>query len=362
MSLYNIVPGSKGESDISKETPDGILIHQQADELDSVPVGKFIRLQDGRIFGVAGRPGQAQISDDEGKTWNEVPIAKDGTTEISPSGAVLSTNDGTVLVACSDLAEKNWTWDNELKDAPGATLPTCVIRSVDNGESWEPVQKLHNEWTGATRDMIQTQDGRIVLCTMKLLHNPGRHAVMTYVSDDDGQTWEEGDLLDLGGNGHHDGTTEGTVVELRDGRILQYIRTNWGEFWRAVSEDGGKSWHPYGPSGVPASSAPAILTRLKSGRIMMLWNRPFPEGETSYPLRGGQGIWSATPTSNYREELSMSFSEDECNSWSAPVVLARNPDSEVSYPLAFEREPGRVWVTAWRWNLGIAINEADFAG
>ncbi|MCH8240129.1 MAG: NAD-dependent epimerase/dehydratase family protein [Proteobacteria bacterium] len=32
---------------------------------------------------------------------------------------------------------------------------------------------------------------------------------------------------------------ETTILELADGQLLQYIRTNWGELWRACSEDGG---------------------------------------------------------------------------------------------------------------------------
>jgi len=93
-----------------------------------------------------------------------------------------------------------------------------------------------------------------------------------------------------------------------------------------------------------------------------LWNRPFPEGSDTYPLQGGDGIWSATPTSNFREELSISFSEDECQSWSTPVVIARNEGSEVTYPYAFEPEPGTLWITAHRWDLRMGLSEADFVG
>ena len=82
-----------------------------------------------------------------------------------------------------------------------------------------------------------------------------------------------------------------------------------------------------------------MLKRLTSGRIVLLWNRRFPEGKDEYPLSGGDCISSSTPASNHREELSISFSEDECASWSAPVVLARNPGGRLSYPYAFEFEP-----------------------
>lgn len=360
MSLHSIVSPPAEMSNLSHQTEGGILINEAAADLPQVAAGKYVKLPDGRIAGIAGNPGRLLLSDDGGETWEEREGPDDPDVELSPTGALLCTDAGTLVAGFANLAQKHWTWDDDLRDAPGARLPTCVMRSEDGGDTWQDVQTLHEEWTGATRDVIQTSDGRIVLCTMKMLHDPGRHSVMTYVSDEDGKTWQEGDLLDLGGNGHHDGLTEGTVVELEDGRLLQYIRTNWGEFWRAESTDGGRRWHPYGPTGVAASSAPAMLTRLESGRIMLLWNRPFPEGEDTHPLRGGDGIWSATPTSNHREELSISFSKDQCATWSPPVVVARNPGSEVSYPLAFEPEPGRLWITAWRWDLAVEVREEDF--
>ena len=132
--------------------------------------------------------------------------------------------------------------DNDSKDAPGARNPTYAIRSLDGGETWQDLQKLHDRHTGAIRDILQTRSGRIVFTSMKLLNNPGRHSVMTYWSEDSGQSWHPSNLIDLGGNGHHDGATEGTIVELKDGRLLQYIRTPWansGVPYRAMRESIG---------------------------------------------------------------------------------------------------------------------------
>ena len=357
------MPQSSGKLHLSSEKLDGIEVHEKACHMPSLPAGPFVHLNSGAIFCVAGNPGKAYSSRDGGATWHERELLPPGSPlTAGPTGALLVSDRGTVVLGFSNIAEKVWTWSDELKDAPGARLPTYVMRSQDGGESWQDAQKLHDDWTGATRDMIQTGDGTIVLSTMKMRHNPGRHTVMSYVSSDDGVTWEPSNVIDLGGNGNHGGVTEGTIVQLSDGRILQYIRTNWGQFWRATSADSGRTWHPYGPSGVPASSAPGMLRRLASGRIALLWNRLYPEGQDTYPLRGGDGIWSATPASNFREELSISFSEDECEHWSAPVVIARNAGGEISYPYAFEPEPGVLWVTAHRWNLRMGLREGDFVG
>ncbi|NOZ21635.1 MAG: exo-alpha-sialidase [Planctomycetes bacterium] len=354
------MPKSAEKSELGGEVVDGLAIHRSAEHMPSLPAGPFARLNSGRILSIAGNPAQAYISNDEGATWNERPLCPAGSNiSAPPTGALLCTDTGTAIVAFSNLKEKNWTWSDELKDAPGARLPTCAMRSTDEGETWQDVQKLHDDWTGATRDIIQTRGGAVVFASMKMRHHPGRHTVLTYRSEDDGVTWAPSNVIDLGGNGHHDGATEGTLVELKDGRLLQYIRTNWGQFWRAESADGGRTWHPFGPSGIEASSAPGILERLASGRIVLLWNRPYPEGEADYPLRGGDGVWSATPARNFREELSMSFSEDECETWSPPVVVARKK-GECSYPYVFEAEPGILWITAHRWDAKLRLREADF--
>ncbi len=53
------------------------------------------------------------------------------------------------------------------------------------------------------------------------------------------------------------------------------------------------------------------------------------------------------------------ISHDEGKTWSAPVVIARNPHGEVSYPYLFEPEPGTLWVTAHRFGLKMQIEVCD---
>jgi len=355
---------SVGKSSLTKQASNGVWINDKAEDMPALPMGPFVRLGGGGLMTIAGRPAEVHFSDDEGETWRtEALFPADSDMGAYPSGALLRAASGEVVFAFSNSGERHFTWDDELKDAPGARLPTYAMRSLDNGRTWQDVQKLHEEWTGANRDILQTREGRIVFASMKMLNNPGRHSVLTYCSDDAGVSWEASNLTDLGGHGHHDGATEGTIVELKDGRILQYIRTNWGQFWRALSENGGKTWHVYGPSGVDASSAPGMLKRLGSGRIILVWNRWAPEGEDGWELSGGDGIFSATPVSIFRKELSISFSEDECETWSPPVVLGRADDGAISYPYVFEPTPGVLWITAqWGKGIRVRVREEDFLG
>src|SRR5690606_20053438 len=119
--------------------------------------------------------------------------------------------------------------------------------------------------------------------------NPGHHTTVTYTSKTNGLNWIRSNVIDLGGVGHHSGAMEATIEQLRDGRIWMLIRTNWGVFWEAFSENEGLTWKQFRPTDIDASSTPGLLTRLKSGRLFLVWNRKLPVGieECDFPFSGG---------------------------------------------------------------------------
>jgi hypothetical protein len=340
----------------------GPTLHPKCKPLPTDLLGPFARLGDGNILAIDGDA--TRVSKDEGKTWSEPrPLFAAGQgVQVSSERALLRTRDGVLILAFMNMKDFVFKWDPVLKDAPGARLPTYVVRSLDDGKTWQDLRKLHDEYTGAIRDMIQTRDGRVVFTSMQMFHDPGRHTVVTYASADSGKTWKRSNLIDLGGTGHHGGATEGTLEQLKDGRLWMLIRTNWGKFWEAFSDDDGLSWRTIRPSTIAASSAPGLVKRLKSGRLMLLWNRPYPEGKSDFPLTGGDGQWSEVPVSNHRAELSVSFSDDDRATWSRPVVVARLPGKWVAYPYVFEARPGEVWVTTMQGGARLVLREADFTG
>lgn len=340
-----------------------LTLHPKVRPLPHAHQGPFVKRDDGAI--VAVDDAQSLVSTDDGKTWEAQPLFTAEQQATLPlvlcnERAILRARSGAIIVATMNAREKKWTWSNELKDAPGAVLPTYALRSLDGGRTWQDIQKLHDDWTGAVRDILQTKEGRIIIAAQKMLHDPGRHATVTYYSDDDGRTWRASNVIDLGGQGHHAGVMEPTLVELNDGRVWMLLRTNWGEFWSAWSYDSGRTWRVLQPSGIAASSAPAVVKRLASGRLALVWNQPYPEGQTSFKLSGGDGLWSETPVSNHREELSLAFSEDEGQTWTKPVVLARQPGKWLSYPYLFEPTPGRLWLTTMQGGLRVELSESDF--
>ena len=341
----------------AKEAANGVWIDDRAEPLQVGMVGKYLHLDENRLLCVAGN--RCHVSLDGGKHWEVLStLVTDKNIQVGFARDVLRTKKGTIIVPFSNGKEKKWTWKNELHDAPGAVLPTYVVRSLDDGKTWLPPQKIHNDWTGDNSAIIQTSKGRVVLASMHMLHNPGRHAVVTYYSDDEGETWKSSHAIDLGGCGHHDGTMEAAMEELGDGRLWLLIRTNWNRFWNAYSDDGGASWRTIGPSDIDASSSPGFLRRLKSGRIALVWNRVDLSDKASYPKRGGEGFLAEVPNSWQRAELSLAFSDDEGKTWTDPVVIARKPKSRLEYPCIFEAKPGTLWILAGPARL--VIKEKDF--
>ena len=349
---------ASGEGTTSSQ---GTWLAPGVEELPGLPMGPFVRLGDGSILTVDTASGAVQ-SRDEGKTWQSRPIFPDTDKySISQERALFRTAGGVVILAFMNGKEKaNWNWDKAISDSPGARLPTYAVRSPDDGKTWETPQKLHDEWTGAIRDMIQTRAGTIVFTSMMMQHDPGRHSVVTYSSPDEGKTWRRSNVIDLGGIGHHGGVTEATIEPLGDGRIWMLMRTNWKTFWEAYSSDEGVTWTSIGPSKIDASSAPGLVQRLQSGRLILVWNRYYPEGKTEFPLSGGDNQWSEVPVSNHRLELSVMYSEDDGKTWTDPVVIARNEKGWIAYPYLFESHPGELWVTTMQGSLRARIHEKDF--
>lgn len=347
-----------------KITSNGYWIPDKVEEIKGLKQeGPFIRLNDGSIFTVAVRGNKAYISKDEAKTWAAYPVFAD-TTHVLGSPVFIQTRSGViVMVFRNDKERASWHWRKDIHDSPDATDPTYAIRSLDGGKTWQDLQKLHDAWTGAIRDIIKTDDGKVVVSTQMMKHHPGHHVTVTYTTKDDGKSWIRSNIIDLGGVGSHGGVFEATLTQLQDKRLWMLIRTNFGNFWQAFSSDDGLTWKDVGPSNIDASSSPGMLKRLQSGRLVLVWNRLFPKGKKEYPLVGGDSDLSVLPANWQRRELSIMFSDNDGDSWSKPVVIARaykNKKKWISYPKIFEAKPGELWITTHQGGLNIELHEKDF--
>jgi hypothetical protein len=117
------------------------------------------------------------------------------------------------------------------------------------------------------------------------------------------------------------------------------------------------SWSALSPTPIDASSSPAIVKRLKSGRLVLLWNRLWLDGQTDGVRRNTVDA-AERQASWQREELAIAFSDDDGKTWTKPAIIARG--KRIAYPYVFERTPGVLWVTSMQGDLRATLDEADF--
>jgi hypothetical protein len=297
--------------------------------------GGSAMLRDGRVLiGYSGgrasphelRAGEStiyqRVSADRGSSWGEerAVIHHPECKAVTPT--YLRAGDGTLWVFYLGFYKSAWKDGNP--DWTETRSDVWCARSEDDGETWQDPRIVFRGYSGATNGGIETASGHLVFPFSYDVDKPGRLVSACLVSADRGQTWELGKHVDLGGNGDHAGAMEPAVVELRDGRVWMLIRTTMGRFWQAYSTDSGLHWTGLGPSAIQSPSAPCYLTRLASGRLLLVWN-------------------DTMARTKKRDTLSAALSEDDGATWTDPLECARA--GQVSYPYALEIAPGEILVS-----------------
>lgn len=289
--------------------------------------GPFCELADGSLMTI-DRQG-VRVSKDDGKTWSPVVKVCDGLDMLREgrepaSSSIVCTRAGALVIVYLDSNSYHFSWDNATNQPKDdCRLEIWAIRSLDGGKTWIDRQRILDGYNPNFFGFIQTSGGRLVATMPHLVRDPGRYVACSLTSDDEGKTWKRSNLVDLGGHGHHSGAMEPTVAELKDGRLLMLIRTHWGRFWEALSDDGGLAWRTVRPTQIESTSAPGFLLKLRSGRLALVSND-----------KAG------------RTNLLLAFSEDDGKTWSEPVVIARQKGGQLSYPYCLERRPGELWIIA----------------
>ena len=323
-------------------------LHPGAVLLSFTHQGPFVPTAEGGVLCMDAKT--VLRSTDEGQTWTSSPLFADpGKFNVSNERALLRTREGVIISAWMNGAEREqpdgWHWGEKTASWKDFVLPTYTARSIDDGRTWETPVKLSQPWCGCIHSMIQMKSGRIVLVGQEIIPQ-WRHATVMFVSDDLGQSWQRGDVLDYGVGAHdHAGSIEGSVIERKDGTLYLLLRTESGFLWEATSKDGLK-WEGLRQSKIASVTCCPQMARLADGRIALLWNAP----PRHLPANGTS-----------RAELSLAFSDDEAATWSPAVVVAANygPGGRVSYPYLYERTPGELWITTMQGGLRMKVNVGD---
>ena len=283
--------------------------------------GAFITLADGRIMFVYTRysggsdsdhaPAElaARFSKDHGKTWSKEDL-------------VLIRNEGKQnVMSVSLLRLKN----NEiamfyLRKNSSTDCRPYVRFSKDEGKSWsDPVLCTPDEigyYVLNNDRVLLCDDGTLILPVALHQNRDGKFVagadIFVYISRDHGRTWHRQMQVP---NPNNTVLQEPGLVELADGRILMYIRSNAGCQCYSFSADDGKNWTPIVSSPLVAPMSPAILKRIPgSTKILAIWN-------PSKTRRNPMNIAVLSPDAgSILLEKTLDFSEDDSHWFCYPAL------------------------------------------
>ena len=144
-----------------------------------------------------------------------------------------------------------------------------------------------------------------------------------YATDDCGQTF-----VDVGGATLPPWVREfeeHNFVELKDGRLRVYMRTQRGPCgcWTAESSDGGKTWGESRPANFPHTNSRVFVRRLKSGNLLLVKNGPLDRDVG-------------------RKEMTAYLSDDDGATWKGGLVLTKD---SCAYPDGDQMPDGTIYLT-----------------
>jgi sialidase-1 len=291
--------------------------------------GDFMELKDGRVLFVythftggasdhATAHLAARYSSDGGLSWtakDEIIVRNEGGFNVMSVSLLRLTNGEIALF----YIRKNSHVD----------CRPLVRFSRDEGRSWSEAVEVIKDRIGyhvLNNDrVIQLKSGRL-LAPLALHHRPeyekpdwdGR--ILCYLSDDNGRSWRRNPEAEFLGR-HPDGRRitfqEPGVVELKDGRVLMFIRTREGMQYQAWSVDRGLTWSKPEPSPIKSPQSPATIERIPTtGDLLLAWN-----DHSAIPdeLRGK------------RTPFSLAISRNEGKSWERVKALEDDPNGWYCY-------------------------------
>lgn len=296
--------------------------------------GAFVTLRSGRILFIYSQfsggtsdfsPCRiAQLSsDDQGRTWSQPSVMftpEPGTMEMSASILRLASGKLALFTA--------------IKRGTSDCRPHIRFSS-DEGATWSAPRGIFSVpgyYVLNNDRLIQTSRGRLImpLAFHRVTGKPDasghtvdlRAIAMWYYSDDEGTTWTEAKNWWALPVVSATGMQEPGVVELADGSLLSWSRTDQGRQFENRSRDHGVTWSAPQAMKMFSPASPASIKRLPGSTDLLA---VFNDYSGQFPF--------ALPRSTYRGRtpLVASLSSDGGATWRTAKLLESDPKGDYCY-------------------------------
>lgn len=289
--------------------------------------GSIIELKDGRLFlayshfyggdddnapaYIAGR-----YSYDRGKSWDSkdtIVLENEGKENVM-SVTLLRLVSGELVIFY--LIRNGW---NDCK--------LYMRKSIDEGSTWsEKVCCIPRDGYFVVNNdrIIQLSNGRIILPAAYHYCSDGtfktwssRGISMCFFSDDNGNTWQQSKSELIAPLESKSGFQEPGVIELKDGSIMMWMRTDMGSQYISYSYDKGETWTNPVPSDLKSPCSPASIKRIPSTEdLLCIYN----DYSGRFPYQVGK-----------RTPLVSAISKDEGKTWENHKIIEDDPNGWYCY-------------------------------
>lgn len=287
--------------------------------------GAFIELSDGRIMfvysrfngGIGSDHDPANLaciySSDGGETWSDEEIVLTATDDSAQNIMGVSL----IRMLNNDIGMFYFVryGYNDGK--------AYLRRSCDDGQTWSGATccvPAYGYYVTNNDRVVRLKNGRLILPaafhrtflnkTNASLPIDVRGISMYFYSDDDGLTWDESNLCCMNSRHTTTGLQEPGVIELKNGSLYGWARTDMGCHYEMFSNDSGITWTTPEPSLFTGPDSPLCIKRSPIGdNLLAVWN-PIP----NYQTRECKGISDRNP-------LVYAVSRDDGGTWEPPIVL-----------------------------------------
>lgn len=298
--------------------------------------GAFATLRDGRVvfaytkfLGGSGDDATAVIaarySANGGLTWSErdkVWLEKEGQQNVM-SVSLLRLSDGRLAMF---YLVKNGFHDCRLR----------MRTTDDEGETWSPPVlciPAPGYFVVNNDRVVQLSSGRLI--APAAFHRQktedkenwksfDSHGIAIYfLSDDNGLTWRESAMWWALPVESYSGAQEPGVIELKDGRLFSWVRTDAGSQFGSYSPDQGDHWTPPHATVFRSPCSPLSIKRVPcTGELFAVWNDHSGRFKLPKPTDTSYG---------HRTPLVAAFSGDEGQTWNRFRLIEDDPTSAFAY-------------------------------